>query len=147
MTRIRPAIGIPLALVLALAAGPMLSGCSSVGGLVNGAVQDASGGSVSLGGALPKGWPDEVPVIDGEILLGAGNTADGQTGWVVTIKSTAADPVADAQAQLEAAGFVTDASGSTGGNGAVAMKNDAYTVVLVGNADGVLYTVMPLSAN
>lgn len=146
MTRIRPAIAIPLALVLALAAAPILSGCSTVGGLVNGAVHEASGGNVSLGGALPKGWPDEVPVIDGELLLGAGNTADGQTGWVVTVKSSAADPVAEAQAQLEAAGFVADASGSTGGNGAAALKNDNYTVVVVGNADGVLYTVMPVAA-
>ncbi|GAA3872606.1 hypothetical protein GCM10022381_14560 [Leifsonia kafniensis] len=146
MTRIRPAIGIPLALVLALSAAPVLSGCSSVGGLVNGAVQQASDGKVSLGGALPKGWPEEVPVIDGEILLGAGNSADGQTGWVVTIKSAAADPVADATAQLEAAGFVADASGSSGGNGAAALKNDNYTVLVAGNADGVIYTVTPLSA-
>ena len=146
MNRIRPAFGIPFALVLALAAAPALSGCSSIGGAVNGAVQEASGGKVSLGGALPKGWPEEVPVIDGEILLGAGNSANGQTGWVVTIKSTSADPVTEAKTQLEAAGFVADAAGSTGGNGAAALKNDHYTVLVAGNADGVLYTVMPVAA-
>lgn len=101
---------------------------------------------MSLGGALPTGWPEEVPVIDGEILLGAGNSADGQTGWVVTIKSTSADPISDAKAQLEAAGFVADASGSNGSGGAAAMKNDNYTVLVAGNADGVLYTVMPVAS-
>jgi hypothetical protein len=69
-----------LALLAVLAAGPALAGCSDaqVQGAVNGAVQGATDGDVSLGGALPDGWPAEIPVIDGEIKFGAGNTTNGE---------------------------------------------------------------------
>ncbi|MDH6236144.1 hypothetical protein [Cryobacterium sp. CG_9.6] len=130
-----------LSLVLALGATGALSGCASIGNVVNGTVKEATGGQVNLGGELPDGWPSEVPVIDGEILFGAGNAASGQSGWVVTIKTASADPLTEARTQLEEAGFVTDTSASNGEAGAVAMKNDAYRVVVVGNSDGVLYTV------
>jgi hypothetical protein len=111
-------------------------------------VQGATGGDVSLGGKLPKDWPSEVPVIDGKILFGAGGSSDREKGWVVTIKSEAADPLADARKQLEDAGFVvdTDAAASGGEIGVVAVKNDNYGVLVAGSADGVLYTVTPVSA-
>lgn len=123
-----------------------MTGCDAVGGAVNSAVNDATSGNVSLGGKLPAGWPSEVPVIDGKILFGAGSSTTENQGWVVTIEATSADPLAAARTQLEDAGFVADTSAAAGENGAgvVAMKNGTYTVVVVGNKDGILYTVTPL---
>ena len=76
-------LNVSLALVIAAAGVPMLAGCSPQGA-VNGAVQGATGGDVSLGGKLPTGWPEEVVVIDGELLFGARGAGDDQDGWVVT---------------------------------------------------------------
>jgi hypothetical protein len=128
--------------VLGIAA---LSGCSGTGvaNVVNGAVHEATGGDVSLGGQLPAGWPEEIPVIDGKILFGAANTTNGDKGWVVTIHSSSADPLADAKKKLEDAGFNADTSTSAnvGGAGVAALTNDTYTVAIAGTPDGILYTV------
>jgi hypothetical protein len=136
-----------LALVALLAIAPALAGCSDgqVQDAVNGAVQGATDGDVSLGGALPDGWPAEIPVIDGEIKFGAGNTTNGDQGWVLTVASTAADPLADARQALTDAGFTADdsASANVGDVGVVAMTNATYIVTLAGTPDGVLYTVAP----
>ena len=136
-----------LALVTMLAVAPVLAGCSdaAVQDAVNGAVQGATDGDVSLGGALPDGWPAEIPVIDGEIKFGAGNTTNGDQGWVVTVASSAADPLADAKQKLVDAGFVPDtsASANVGDVGVVALTNATYTVTVAGTPDGVLYTVAP----
>ncbi|WP_130178191.1 hypothetical protein [Cryobacterium sp. SO1] len=136
-----------LALVALLAVAPALAGCSDgqVQDAVNGAVQGATDGDVSLGGALPDGWPAEIPVIDGEIKFGAGNTTNGDQGWVVTVASSAADPLADAEQKLVDAGFVPDtsASANVGDVGVVAMTSESFTVRIAGTPDGVLYTVAP----
>ncbi|MGY4860024.1 hypothetical protein [Cryobacterium sp. AP23] len=136
-----------LALLAALAVTPALAGCSDaqVQDAVNGAVQGATDGDVSLGGALPDGWPAEIPVIDGDIKFGAGNTTNGDQGWVVTVASAAADPLADAKQALVDAGFELDTgnSANVGDVGVVALKNATYTVTIAGTPDGVLYTVAP----
>ncbi|AMB59010.1 hypothetical protein AWU67_09235 [Microterricola viridarii] len=142
-----------MAIAALLLGAPLLAGCSSigdaVGGAVSGAVKDASGGAVSVG-AMPEGWPSEVPVIEGDIV-GGGKNPDGTAGWVVVIKSSAADPVADATAQLEAAGFAApegftpeklpEVDGVTGAS--YFAQNANYVVMVVGSEQGVLYTVVP----
>lgn len=141
----------PFFVVAALALGPALSGCSLVEGAVNGAVEEVSGGNVSLG-SLPSGWPTEVPVIDGDIV-GGGKNPDGGAGWVAVIKSSAADPIADATTQLEAAGFTApegvtpaDIPGLEGlGEGAYLTQNANFAVVVAGSDQGVLYTVVPIT--
>lgn len=136
-----------MAIVLAVTAGPLLSGCTgaAVEGAVNGAVQGATGGEVSLGGALPAGWPTDIPVVDGEIRFGTATTTDGKQGWVVTITSASADPLAEAKQKLADAGFLVDtgATASVGDAGVVSMKNENYRVVVAGTSDGLLYTVSP----
>ncbi|WP_419819284.1 hypothetical protein [Glaciibacter flavus] len=141
MNTIRRRMAVP-ALVVALALTPVLAGCS-----VQDLVDKASGGHVSVGGSLPKGWPSEVPVIDGKILFGAGGQGDEGKAWVVTIDATADDPLAAAKDSLEKAGFVTAdaASGQAGDVGALAMKNANYAVVVAGTKDGVIYTVTPVT--
>jgi len=145
-TMTRP-LRMALALAALLAVGPALAGCSDaqVQDAVNGAVQGATDGDVSLGGALPDGWPEEIPVIDGEIKFGAGNTTNGDQGWVVTIASSASDPLADAKQMLVDAGFEADTSTSAnvGDVGVESLKNASFRVTLAGTPDGVLYTVAP----
>ncbi|TFD26908.1 hypothetical protein [Cryobacterium cryoconiti] len=135
-----------LAVTMAVAGMAVLSGCSgeTVGNAVDGAVNEATGGDVSLGGQLPEGWPGEIPVIEGNIGFGASNTADGD-GWVVTVTSSAADPLADATAKLEAAGFSADtaATANIGDAGVAVLTNESWSVVVAGTPEGVLYTVSP----
>ncbi|TFC51238.1 hypothetical protein E3T26_02975 [Cryobacterium sp. TMT1-21] len=132
---------------VAVAAMLLLSGCSgaTVGGAVNGAVKEATGGDVSLAGELPAGWPKEIPVIDGNLGFGAANTTNGDTGWVVTVATSAADPLADAKKKLEDAGFSSDtsATANVGEAGVAALTNGTWSVVLAGTPEGVLYTVNP----
>ena len=136
-----------LAVTLAVAGVALLSGCSgeAVGSAVDGAVNGATGGDVSLGGQLPEGWPKEIPVIDGDLGFGAANTADAGRGWVVTVTTSAADPLADATAMLEAAGFSADnaATANVGDAGVAALTNETWSVVVAGTPEGVLYTVSP----
>jgi hypothetical protein len=143
----RPALRLALTVAALLATGPALAGCTDAGvqDAVNGAVQEATGGDVSLGGALPDGWPTEIPVIDGEVKFGAGNTTNGDQGWVVTVASDATDPLADAKQLLEDAGFETDTSSTAnvGDVGVVALTNATWTVVVAGTPTGLLYTVAP----
>ena len=142
-----PRLRMGLAVLAVLAIGPALAGCSdeAVQGAVNGAVQGATDGDVSLGGTLPDGWPTEIPVIDGEIKFGAGNTTNGDQGWVVTVASAAADPLADAEQKLVDAEFEPDTgnSANVGDVGVAALKSATYTVTIAGTPDGVLYTVAP----
>jgi len=131
---------VSLALLLTLGVAPTLSGCSTSGD--EGATPPssaASGADVSVNGALPAGWPSEVPVIDGTILMGVGNASEGR--WVVTITSAAADPLGTARTQLEDAGFSSDKSVAASGTGAVTLSDEAYSVVIVSNAEGIVYTV------
>lgn len=149
MNRMRTRMAAPVLLMAAMALAPALGGCALVGGAVNGAVQEATGGALSVG-SLPDGWPEEVPVIDGAVVGGGKNT-DGGTGWAAVISSNASDPVAEATAQLKAAGFAAPAGvapdqipGLEGVSDAAYLgQNGAYSVVVVGNADGVVYTVVP----
>jgi hypothetical protein len=60
-----------IALATALMLAPALSGCGAIEGLI----EQASGGELDVSmGSLPSGWPDEVPVIDGDILIGGTTT-------------------------------------------------------------------------
>lgn len=108
---------------------------------VEGAVEEATGGDVSLGGELPAGFPTSVPLVDGDISLAAG--AGGTEGWVVVITSSAAEPVADAAAALEAAGFAVDTSVAGAGMGATVYSNAEYIVLVAGEGTTVSYTVTP----
>jgi hypothetical protein len=123
----------------------LLTGCFGtpsdlVGKGVEDAIESATGGDVSLGGELPADFPTSVPLIDGDVTFGAG--AGGSEGWIVMITSTAADPVADAAAKLEAAGFTQDTELSGGGAAAQVYTNGEFLVLLAGDGEkAVSYTV------
>lgn len=136
------------AAVIAALTATLLSGCfPNPGDLVNrgveDAIEDATGGEVSLGGELPADFPDSVELIEGEIGFAAGGEAGGTSGWTVMITSTAADPVAEAAAKLEAAGFAQDTSLAGQDTGAVVFTNGEYLVLVAGEGETVSYTVTP----
>lgn len=122
---------------------------------------DAEGGSVSIEssdgtftsgmGSLPQGFPEDIPVADGEILQGASSEGNGTTGWVVTIAvdQPGDEAIAEAGAALEGAGY-------TEGDNSMAMEGLQYVqyvgseweIILGATDDGqggtlLSYTVTP----
>ena len=136
-----------IAVAMAGVTATLLTGCfgNPVENLVQQGVEDAvegaTGGDVSLGGELPADFPTSVPLVDGDISLAAG--AGGAEGWVVVITSSASDPVADAAAALEEAGFAEDTTVTGAGVGAKVYSNAEYIVFVAGEGTTVSYTVTP----
>ena len=132
-----------MAIAIAGVTASLLTGCfaNPVEELVNrsveGAVEEATGGDVSLSGELPADFPAEVPVIEGKIGLSAG--AGGAEGWVVAITGTSGDALAEAAAELEAAGYTED----TAVSGGQVYTGADYLVLLAGEGSTVSYTVTP----
>jgi hypothetical protein len=142
-------ITVPVAIVLALMAGPTLSGCS-----VNGLISGVTGGKVHVGEKkLPSDFPAEVPVAKGDVLLGAsiGGAKGGDKAWNVTIRVAGATSFDDIEAQLTGAGFESTGglgdSSEHGGTGA--FTNGRYDVLVVvaksGKAWSANYTVTTAS--
>ncbi|MFZ2963975.1 MAG: hypothetical protein WA006_04740, partial [Rhodoglobus sp.] len=106
MNTLRKRITVPVAIVLALAVTPALSGC--FGNPVEQIIEGATGGDVDLGGAsVPDGFPGEVPLIQGEVVFGASiGNAEGRI-WNVTIKVANAGALDQIVSQLEGAGFTS----------------------------------------
>lgn len=80
--RYTAALAVPIAVALTFA----LAGCVG-GNPIEGIIEGVTGGQVELGGnSVPDGFPSEVPLIDGEVILGV--AFDGETGkaFNVTIK-------------------------------------------------------------
>ena len=138
---------VAIAVAIAGVTAALLTGCfgNPAEELVNRSVEDAvegaTGGDVSLGGELPADFPTSVPLVDGDISLAAG--AGGAEGWVVVITSSAADPVVDAAAALEGAGFTEDTAVTGAGVGAKVYSNAEYLVFVAGGGTTVSYTVTP----
>ncbi len=103
-----------------------LAGCSLIGNpveeLVERGVEDTLGEGAEFGlGEVPTDFPGEVPLPEGEVVLGAKPTADS---WMVTIRvpdEASARAAADA---VEGAGFTPIAPGAT------IYRNDAYDVAV-----------------
>jgi hypothetical protein len=136
MSTLRTRITVPIAIVSALLMAPALSGCGIVGGIVN----QATGGQVDLGGKkVPDTFPkDQIPLIDGEIIYGAGiNADDGSHAWSVLIKVAGPGAIDDITAQLEGAGFTkNDVVGGTTDAGATAIfDNDNFNVAVIIGTD------------
>lgn len=134
----RKRITVPLAIVLALAITPALSGC--FGNPIEQIIEGATGGDVDLGGkSVPDGFPSEIPIAQGEVLFGASIGNDEGRAWNVTIKVADATAIDQIVSQLEGAGFTTAAEGfggSTADGGTAIMENERYGVFVVVSKDG-----------
>jgi len=120
-----------LAISAAIVITPLLSGCGGIQGIID----QATGGAIQPSvGELPKEWPAEVPVVDGEII--GGNKAtdpedESSTLWTAIIgrnDDIEATKAAVAES-LSGAGFETvDTAGAP--IDALPYKNDTYTVLV-----------------
>ena len=96
-----------------------------------------SDGTVSMGGDLPEGFPeDDIPLVEGDVLLAMGG--EGQ-GWQVSlaVDSSAEDAMAEARGLLEGAGFSVDEEAVMGEMSTATLSSDAYNIyVTAAEADG-----------
>lgn len=130
-----PRLALSLAAVLLLAAAPALTACS-----LQTVVKDATGGNVDLGGnSVPSDFPQVVPLIDGEIVLGAGVGTGSSKVWNVTVKVSGPEAYQDIQTQLTDAGF----DGQFGVQG----PNGGGTGTFSGNGYGVAVVVTDAGTN
>ena len=128
----------PIAIVIALAMAPALSGC--FGNPIEGIIEGATGGQVDLGGTtIPDGFPSsEVPIASGEIIFGGSlGSADAQV-FNVTVRVPNAQAIDDIKAELEAAGFESQVefAGSTEEGGTFIGNTAAWGVLVVVAKDG-----------
>ena len=136
---------VPAAIVAALTIGS-LAACSSDGNsnYVTPQTPGASSSSTPAAGSsdeatseeLPSDFPkDDVPLIDGTVVVARGNKADG---WSITVQPKGKDGFAEAKSQLEAKGYTAqpDATDSK-----AVYSNDKYTVAVGTPGVSVTYTV------
>src|SRR3954469_22394628 len=91
-------------LLLAALVVPGLTAC--VGNPVETIIEQGSGGKVDLGGgSVPKGFPAEVPLYDGEVTYGIGVGDDAGKAYNVTIRIPDASAGDQIRTDLESAGF------------------------------------------
>lgn len=131
MSTLRTKVVVPIAIISALVFAPAVSGCGIVGGIVH----QATGGKVDLGGKkVPDNFPKSVPLINGEVVYGAGITGDnGQAAWTVLIKVAGVGAIDDIKTQLEGAGFTANSAlgGTTDSTATGVFENDTYDVLVV----------------
>ena len=122
MTRTHRIRTAALVAALALSVGA-LTGCSLIPNPVRDIAEQAE--KANPLGSLPADWPDAVPVIDGDVIVG-GSPTEGS--WGATIRAADESALAEAVSLLEGAGFTAMFEG-TG-----AYENDGYTVTVQGAA-------------
>lgn len=155
MTVSRARIAIPF-LALALLAGPALTGCSTQAlaeGVFEG-VASENGQEIDLNtdGGLPEGFPEYIPVVKGDIVLGT-SIGEGDD-IVITVQVAIDDPKAafdEIDAQLREAGFTTDFSGirEEDGTGYGTYDDGKHSIALstgTESADGQLVATYLISA-
>jgi hypothetical protein len=113
---------------------------------------DTGDGSITAGtGELPEGFPDEVPLVDGEVVFGQRSDSPEGTGWTVHLQvgTTPDDVTAELTRALEEAGFEVQATPAAGGSTLLADSQAWSVLVVVAPGDdgtNVLYTVSATAA-
>lgn len=122
-----------IAAAAALILTPLLSGCSIIDNFLPGGSGGGLPGGVIPGQGIPSDFPkDDVPLIDGDVLLGLAVPGDnGEKAWNVTIQVDGIDAFETIKTQLTDAGFESQEisvapDASTGG-----FTKEPYTVLLV----------------
>ncbi|MCU1470098.1 MAG: hypothetical protein JWQ39_1247 [Glaciihabitans sp.] len=151
MSTLRYRVTVPVAIVVALATAPLLTGC--FGNPIQGLVKNATGGKVDLGGtSIPADFPSVVPVykgkVDSALSLGSGK----KKIWNVSVEVPDANAMNEIKSELSGAGFTTDLQGNIGKVGASLISdNKTYgvAVVLAKSDKGFIanYTVTPDAAS
>ena len=101
MSHLVKRISVPIAITVALLAGPALTGCS-----VQNLVHDVTGGKVDVPGkSVPKDFPSEVPIASGEVLSGAGVGDAKSKIWNVSIRAKGSTAIDEVLTALTSKGF------------------------------------------
>ena len=101
MSHLVKRITVPIALAIALLAGPALAGCS-----VQNLVHDVTGGKVDVPGkSVPKDFPSVVPLASGEVLSGAGVGDAKSKIWNVSVRAKGGTAIDEVLKTLTSAGF------------------------------------------
>jgi hypothetical protein len=138
---------IPVAIVLGLAAVPLLAGC--VGNPVTGIVSGATGGKVDVGGtSIPSDFPKTVPLYKGTVSSVTAIGSGSHKVYNVAIQVSGPVAMTSIESALTAAGFKTVVAGSIGKVGASLISTGTdYTVAVVlakaGKGYEADYTVTP----
>lgn len=140
MSTMRRRIVAPIAIAIAVAIAPTLSGCfGMMGNPIEGAIEGATGGNIDIGGtSLPSGFPEaDVPLYDGDILAGMALGSGTDKIFNVSIKVSGASALEEITAQLEGAGFTTDGGfvANSEDGGSAIYSNDAWSVLVVVASD------------
>ena len=141
MSTIRRRIVTPIAIAIAVAIGPTLSGCfGMMGSPIEGVIEGATGGNIDIGGtSLPSGFPEaDVPLYDGDIVAGmAVGNADGKV-FNVSVRVPDASVFEEITSGLEDAGFTADGGfvASSAGGGSAVYLSDTWSVFVVVTSDG-----------
>jgi len=94
-----------IALAASLLLLPLATGCSAIGG----AVSDATGGTVNVGGTtVPEDFPDAVPLIAGDIVTAGSVGEDAGRVFTVVVSVTGASAYDEIAEALKDAGFVSN---------------------------------------
>jgi hypothetical protein len=148
LSKLSRKIAIPVALLLALAAAPALTGCS--GNPVEGIVKGVSGGKVDIGGtSIPSDFPKSVPLYKGTIISVAALGSAKQKIFNIGITVPGPAAMSDIKKQLATAGFKTEVEGNVGKVGAsLITENKDYSVAVLlaksGKGYQANYTVTPV---
>lgn len=141
------------AIALAVGATFTLGGCfgNPIEGLAQGGaneiINNGPGEGVELSGqSIPKNFPTQVPLIEGEVASGGALTSEGETMWTVQILANDPNVSEKIQQQMASAGF--EGSFSAVGDDAIGgfEGNEYETLVTVTERDGqisVSYIVSP----
>lgn len=134
MSSMRNRFTVPIAIVMALATAPLLSGC--FGNPIEGIIEGATGGNVDIGGSdVPADFPSEVPLIDGDVVFALGLGDDTGKVYTVSIKVSGMDAIEQIAADLEDAGFTAIGELDVTG-GAALYENGTWGVAATVTEDG-----------
>lgn len=100
-------------------------------------IDDGKGGSLSSGRRLPDSFPDEVALVEGEVLSGTALDDESTRGWAVAVQldGDLAAVFEDAVALLEERGFDQTAE-IYAGTASATLSNGAYDVLVAAFDDG-----------
>lgn len=94
---------------------------------------DTEEGSFSTGTSLPDDFPDDIPLVDGEVMSAASADDQGQRGFLVVMYTDGSpeEAAAEAVSLLEAAGFAeTEDLSAMTGLSAAQLGDDTYEVLV-----------------
>ena len=133
---------LPAAALLAalLLTAPALAGCApGLGDPGNGTAAGSGGSDTDVDGlSIPADFPDEIPLIDGEVLSGVSLGSEGAKVWSVAIIVEDGSAFDEITRQLEEAGFVASGLGGTtelGSTGTFSKDPYDVSVTVSGGAD------------